>query len=303
MHIPDGFLSTPVWAALNAASLPAVGLMARRARVHAEESRIPLLGTLGAFVFAAQMVNFPVGAGTSGHLVGGTLLACTLGPAAASLVMTAVLIVQALLFQDGGVLALGANVVSMAVLGVLAGYLPYQLLGRGGPRRRVAIFLGGLLSVLTSAAAALAFLFASGISLPPALVGVPIALFVIAAVLEGVITVVVIEAIERIDPQWIRRPDSSRTPALTVLGLAAVVLACGGFVFASGYPDGLSKLGADLGIADRAVALLAAPLADYQASFAGAEWTRRAVAGVSGLAAAFLVCMAAGRLLAARTRV
>jgi cobalt/nickel transport system permease protein len=301
MHIPDGFLSTPVWAALNAASLPAVGLMARRARVHAEESRIPLLGTLGAFVFAAQMVNFPVGAGTSGHLVGGTLLACTLGPAAAGLVMTAVLLVQALLFQDGGVLALGANVVSMAVLGVLAGYLPYQLWG-GGRRRRVSIFLGGMLSVLTSAAAALGFLFFSGITVPPALVGVPVALFCVAAILEGLITVAVIEAIERVDPHWIRRPDSSRTPAVTVLGLAAVMLACGGFLFASSYPDGLSRLSSELGIADRAVALLAAPLADYRASFLGGEWISRAVAGVSGLAAAFLVSMTAGRLLAARKR-
>ena len=301
MHIPDGFLSTPVWATLNAASLPVVGLLARRARVHVEDSRIPLLGTLGAFVFAAQMVNFPVGAGTSGHLVGGTLLACTLGPAAAGLVMTAVLIIQALLFQDGGVLALGANIASMAVLGVLAGYLPYQLWG-SGRRRRLAIFLGGTLSVLTSAAAALAFLFFSGVTLPPALVGVPLGLFAVAAVLEGAITVAVLEAIERIDPHWIRRPDSSCTPALAALGLAAVALACGGFALASTQPDGLERLSAELGIGERAVALLSAPLPDYEATFVRSEWLRRVVAGISGLAAAFLVCMAAGRLLTARKR-
>jgi cobalt/nickel transport system permease protein len=301
MHIPDGFLSAPVWAALNAASLPAVGLMARRARVDAEESRIPLLGTLGAFVFAAQMVNFPIGAGTSGHLVGGALLACTLGPAAAGLVMTAVLIVQALLFQDGGVLALGANIVSMAVLGVLAGYLPYQLWG-SGRHRRLAVFLGGTLSVLTSAAAAMAFLFLSGVALPPALVGVPLGLFTIAALLEGVITVAVLEAIERIDPNWIRRPDTARTPALTALGIAAIALASGGFIFASAQPDGLERLSTDIGIAQRAVALISTPLADYEASFLPTEWLRRMVAGMSGLAAAFLVCMAAGRLLAARKR-
>jgi cobalt/nickel transport system permease protein len=297
MHIPDGFLSAPVWATLNAASLPAVGFMARRARVHVEESRIPLLGTLGAFVFAAQMVNFPVGAGTSGHLVGGALLACTLGPAAAGLVMTAVLIVQALLFQDGGVLALGANIVSMAVLGVLAGYLPWQLWG-GGRHRRVAIFLGGALSVLTSATAALAFLFFSGVSLPPALVGVPLGLFAVAAVIEGLITVAVLEAIQRIDPHWIRRPDASRTPALAALGLAAILLASGGFVIASTNPDGLERLSEDVGIAQRAVALVSTPLADYEATFLRTEWLRRTVAGISGLAAAFLVCMAAGRLIA-----
>ena len=83
MHIYDGFLSTPVWAAMDVAAAPAVGYMVRRAQRQFEESRIPLLGVMGAFVFAAQMINFPVGIGTSGHLVGGALLACTLGPAAA----------------------------------------------------------------------------------------------------------------------------------------------------------------------------------------------------------------------------
>src|SRR6476659_88432 len=150
MHIPDGFLSTPVWGTLDVISAPAVAWVARRAQRDTQDHRIPLLGVMGAFVFAAQMINFPVGAGTSGHLVGGALLACTLGPAAASVVMTAILAIQALVFQDGGVLALGANVLNMAVVGVLAGYLPYHLWGRGRGRR-AAIFAGGALSVLASA--------------------------------------------------------------------------------------------------------------------------------------------------------
>src|SRR5260370_14618784 len=83
MHIPDGFLSTPVWAALNVAAAPAAGYVARRAQREFEEKKVPLLGVMGAFVFAAQMINFPVGPGASGHLVGAALLAYTLGPAAA----------------------------------------------------------------------------------------------------------------------------------------------------------------------------------------------------------------------------
>src|SRR4051794_41854049 len=122
---------------------------------------------MGAFVFAAQMINFPVGAGTSGHLVGGALLACTLGPAAASVVMTAILAIQALVFQDGGVLALGANVLNMAAVGVLAGYLPYHLLGRGGGRR-AAIFPGGALSVLAGGGVAVAGVRLSGGRVPGA---------------------------------------------------------------------------------------------------------------------------------------
>ena len=121
---------------------------------------------MGAFVFAAQMINFPVGIGTSGHLVGGALLAIVLGPPAAAMVMTAILASQAFVFQDGGILALGANVFNMAMVGVLAGYLPYRLLsgfgernslmGRASPRwRSSAIFAGGFLSVLTSGCLAL----------------------------------------------------------------------------------------------------------------------------------------------------
>ncbi|HEX6897312.1 MAG TPA: energy-coupling factor ABC transporter permease, partial [Bryobacteraceae bacterium] len=154
MHIPDNFLSTPVWASMDALSISAVGLMIRRAGRELPETRIPLLGVMGAFVFAAQMINFPVGAGTSGHLVGGALLASTLGPAPAVLVMTTILAIQAFVFQDGGVLALGANVFNMAIAGVLAGYWPFQLWGAS--RRNAAILTGGFLSVLLSGSLALA---------------------------------------------------------------------------------------------------------------------------------------------------
>src|SRR5688572_26832927 len=147
MHIPDGFLSTPVWAALDVAVVPAAGYIVRKAQREFEEKKLPLLGVMGAFVFAAQMINFPVGGATSGHLMGSALLSFTLGPAAASVVMIAILAIQALVFQDGGILALGANVFNMAVAGVIAGYLPYHLWG-GGRWRKAAIFMGGVLSTL-----------------------------------------------------------------------------------------------------------------------------------------------------------
>src|SRR5690348_15357757 len=118
MHIPDGFLSTPVWATLDIVSLPAVAIIARRARHDSEDRRIPLLGVMGAFIFAAQMINFPLASGTSGHLIGGALLAIMLGPWAAALTMTAILALQAFLFQDGGILALGTNIFNMAIAGV-----------------------------------------------------------------------------------------------------------------------------------------------------------------------------------------
>src|SRR5579864_7649515 len=163
MHIPDNFLSMPVWATLDAVSIPAVGLLARRAGRELEDTRIPLLGVMGAFVFAAQMINFPVGIGTSGHFVGGALLAFTLGAAPATMVMTAIIAIQAFVFQDGGVLALGANIFNMAVAGVLAGYLPFWMWG--ARHRKPAIFVGAFLSVMVSASLALSELLISGVAM------------------------------------------------------------------------------------------------------------------------------------------
>src|SRR5260370_34594323 len=153
MHIPDNFLSPPVWVAVDAISIRAAGLMVRRAGREMEDTRVPLMGVMGAFVFAAQMINFPVGLGTSGHLVGGALLACTLGAAPAALVMTAIIAIQAFVFKNGGGLALAANVLNMAIAGVLAAYLPFHLWGVA-KRRRKAIFPGAFLSGLVSASLA-----------------------------------------------------------------------------------------------------------------------------------------------------
>ena len=247
MHIPDGFLSTPVWIVLDAAAVPAAGLAVRRAQREFDESHAPLLGVMGAFVFAAQMINFPVGAGTSAHLLGGALLACTLGPAAAVVVMTAILAIQALIFQDGGILALGANLINMALAGVLAGYLPYHLWGRG-PHRRAAIFLGGVFSVLASAVLALAELLLSGVPIPGTALGLSLGLFGVSAVIEGAITMAAVSAIERIRPGLVRRPGEGRFLLPAALGLAVLLLAAGGVMFASTSPDGIERLAERAGV-------------------------------------------------------
>src|SRR3954454_5750157 len=198
MHIPDGFLTTPVWASLDVVSLPVVGWIARRARTEADESRTPLLGVLGAFVFAAQMINFPIAPGTSAHLLGGALLACTVGPAASIIVLSAVLVIQALVFQHGGLLALGANIANIAIIGSIAGYAPYAVLHARS--RSVALFLGGMLSVALSGMCALAELAASGVGIPVAVRNGAIGLFLVSGIIEGLITVVVVRAIQRITP-------------------------------------------------------------------------------------------------------
>ena len=294
MHIPDGFLSTPVWAALDAAAPPIVGYVVRVAQRGFDDAKVPLLGVMGAFVFAAQMINFPVGIGTSGHLVGGALLACTLGPAAACVVMSAILAIQALVFQDGGILALGANVINMAIVGVLAGYLPYHLWGRSRGRR-AAIFAGGALSVAVSALLALAELLISGVRMPASVLSVSLALFLVSALIEGAITMTVMGALEAIQPNFVRQPAAGGRYALVAAGLAAVLLAAGGVVFASTAPDGIARLARQTGISGHARTLISTPLKNYEASWLGAGWLAQAGAGLVGLALVGGVCALIGR--------
>lgn len=281
MHIPDGFLSTPVWATLDAAAAPAAAAIVRRAQRTFDSSRIPALGVMGAFVFAAQMINFPVGAGTSSHLVGGALLAYTLGPAAASVVMMAILTIQSLVFQDGGLLALGANVLNMAVVGVLAGYLPFYLWG-AGPRRRFAIFAGGTLSVLVSAILALSELLVSGVPMPRAALALSMGVFAISAVLEGAITLAVVQGLDAIQPNFVRKPSGERRFALGAVALTAVLLASVGVLFASTAPDGIERL------------------THFDASAVQIPWLTKAAAGLGGLVLIYAACLGIGRLVARR---
>ncbi len=294
MHIPDGFLTPPVWVTLDAAAVPAISYLARRARTEIEDSRIPLLGVMGAFVFAAQMINFPVGLGTSGHLVGGALLACLLGPAPAAMVMTAILAIQALVFQDGGILALGANVLNMAVFGVFVGYLPYRYFA--ARHRRAAIFAGAFLSVSVSASMALSELLLSGVRMGTGIILVSLALFAASAIIEGLITVAAIEAIERLHPSWVRSNESTGTPAFAAVGVAAILLASFGVVFASASPDGIWKLAEQTGIASRAASLVETPFSGYSLQGISNSWMAKAGAGVAGVLLIFGVTLALGRL-------
>jgi len=310
MHIPDNFLSTPVWATLDALALPAVVVVSREAQKTTDNNRLPLLGVMGAFVFAAQMINFPVGVGTSGHLVGGALLACLLGPWPAALVLTAILMVQALIFQDGGVLALGANVINMALAGVLAGYLPARWLFRT-KWRPYGVFVGGACSVLLSGVLALAELLLSGIRMPGALIEVSLGLFTINALIEGAITVSVLGAIERLNPGLTMASLGGAQTAVTgraiwrqilaVVACASVTLAAIGVLFASTLPDGLEHLARKMGM-PFGRAFFHSQLADYQIHALGKNWLSRASAGLAGLLLIYGICTLGGHLLARARR-
>lgn len=137
LHAPDGFLSVPVAIAMWVMTVAVLTVAVRRTNGALDERAVPLMGVMAAFIFAAQMFNFPVAGGTSGHLLGGVLAAILLGPWAGTLVMACVVAVQALLFQDGGLVVMGANIFNMGIVGTLGGYYVYRLLASalGGEAR------------------------------------------------------------------------------------------------------------------------------------------------------------------------
>ncbi|XWK86170.1 MAG: energy-coupling factor ABC transporter permease [Phormidium sp.] len=126
LHIPDGFLSWPVSLVCWILAIALIALCLNRVQAQYQEKAVPLMGVCAAFIFAAQMINFPIPGGTSGHLLGGTLAGVLLGPWAGSLVMVVVFIVQAAIFQDGGLTVLGANVTNMGLIGTFGGYYVYR---------------------------------------------------------------------------------------------------------------------------------------------------------------------------------
>lgn len=188
MHIPDGFLDAKTWISTAAVSAGALSYSVVQANKQLQERQVPLMGVMGAFVFAAQMVNFPVAGGTSGHLIGGTLLALTLGPWTACVIMATIVGLQALFFQDGGITVLGANILNMAVIAPLAGYLAYNLLKKLIANKTVSIFIAAWLStVLAAAAAALELAWSNTVALKivfPAM----LAWHILIGIGEGLIT-------------------------------------------------------------------------------------------------------------------
>jgi cobalt/nickel transport system permease protein len=203
MHLPDGLLRPVVWVPLCGAGAVLVGCAARAARRRLAEDRVPLMGVLGAFLFAAQLVNVPVGPGTSGHLLGTVLLTALLGWSPAVLTMTAVLLVQALVLQDGGLTALGANVVNLAVAPATVAAALLRVAPPAGRGRTAAIGLAAVVTVTLSAAFVALELWLSGqASLRPALV----ALVVVHApigLLEAVLTVLLLRFVAALRPDLV----------------------------------------------------------------------------------------------------
>lgn len=220
MHVPDGFLDVPTSVATGVVAAAGVTLALRRSRGEVDDRVAPLAGLVATFVFAAQMLNFPVGAGTSGHLIGGALAAVLVGPWVATLCLTVVLLVQALVFADGGLTALGTNVVLMAIVGVWVGWAVFAVARRVLPARAgsvpVAASVGALVSV-PAAAAVFTGLFAIGGTAPVelgALLTAMLSWHVVIGTGEAVITGLVVSAVLSVRPDLVHGAPQPVEPHL-----------------------------------------------------------------------------------------
>ncbi|HSK23655.1 MAG TPA: energy-coupling factor ABC transporter permease [Egicoccus sp.] len=298
MHAPDGFLTVPVAVGTGLLSAGAIGAAVRQSREHLGERQVPLAGLTAAFVFAAQLVNFPVAAGTTGHLMGGALAAVLLGPWVGMLVVGVVVIVQ-VFFADGGVTALGYNLLNMAIVTSLGGWGVFRLGRRVLPRTRAGVVLAagfaGFSSVVISAAAfSLEWLF--GASAPVAfdrVFGAMVGIHVLIGIGEGVITGLTVAAVLAARADLVtgagdldlpRQPARRGRPfALGALAVALVV-AAGVSQFAAEDPDGLERVAEDTGFAASAQdhPFGNSIFADYATAGVADESTSLAIAGISG---------------------
>ncbi len=290
-HIPDGFLSAPVIVGTAAVSAGSLAFAVRRSRRTLEEREAPILGAATAFVFAAQMLNFPLGAGTSAHLLGGVLVAALVGPWSGMLVLFAVLLVQALLFQDGGIAALGANTLNVAVIGVGVGFVLYRwglgLTGDGARRRMLAAAVAAFASTtLVGIVVAVELALSDTVPLVPALAAVGGG-HVLVGIGEGVLTGAILALVTRSRPELLATHGA--VGRSTRRWAYSAVLASGGIAVAAAYvasarPDTLEAALQGLGVSDSVTSYLKSPLAGYAAPIEGA-W----VAAIVGVVVVFLL--------------
>lgn len=305
MHIPDGFLDAKTCLIAGALSAGGLAVASRQVNRTLPRNKIPLMGLSAAFVFAAQMLNFPVAGGTSGHLLGGVLAGVLLGPGAAAIVIACVLTVQALLFNDGGLLSLGANIFNMSFVGGVGGWAIYRTVLQflPGLRGRVtAVFFAAWCSTFLAALVCAGELTFSG-TLPagivfPAMAGV----HALIGLGEGLITALVILAIARVQPELIETNPAPATRGASLefilLGLI-VVLGLAVFVspYACSWPDGLDKVAEKFGFSGRVAVTVKAWFPDYKIPGISSAAVATALAGGLGAAVMFGLAWGVGRAL------
>ncbi|MCX5343009.1 energy-coupling factor ABC transporter permease [Streptomyces atratus] len=325
MHVPDGFINAPVSAAAGVVAAGAVAVSLRGARRELDERTAPLAGLVAAFIFAVQMLNFPVAAGTSGHLLGGALAAILVGPYTGVLCISVVLLMQGILFADGGLTALGVNVLDMGITTTVVAYALFRGLVGVLPRTRRSVTAASFVAALVSVPAAacvftLIYWIGGTTDIPIGKVFTAMAgVHVLIGIGEAVITALTVGAVVAVRPDLVHgargltaplklrvdgelidaparqsvAPVATRsTRGIRATGLvAALVLA--GFVsfYASASPDGLERVAADQGIDKKTEehAAKGSPLADYGVKDVSDARISGGLAGVIGVGATIVV--------------
>ncbi|MCG6137227.1 MAG: energy-coupling factor ABC transporter permease [Nostoc sp. LLA-1] len=302
MHIPDGFISAPVAGVTGLASAIALVIASARSQTAFGIRRAPILGLTTAFIFAAQMINFPVAGGTSGHLVGATLAALVLGsPWAGMLCISTVLIIQAVLFADGGITALGANILNLGVIAVWVGWILTQTLQRllGGSRTRLPLAAGiaaGVSIVAASVACAIELVLSGTASLAvvlPAMTGVHILIGIGEGLITGGVLFYLATARPDLLPGEQQQFQGWLVPVISILLVAGVLS-----LVASGWPDGLERVAEDVGFIDLAEQVrieVPTPFADYENEALGAIGT--SIAGLLGAVVCFGVAFGIAKVV------
>jgi cobalt/nickel transport system permease protein len=206
MHIPDGVLAVNTWAPTWLISAGSIGYCLKKTSGMLQDRMVPLMGIMSAFIFAAQMINFPVIGGTSGHLFGGVLASVLLGPYAAAVVLSCVLIFQCLIFQDGGLLALGANIFNMALIGTIGGYLIFKALSKISGKHKGFLASSGAaawLSVVLAASFCALELAISGIAPLGVVLTAMAGIHALIGIGEALITVAVLSFVKKVRPDLI----------------------------------------------------------------------------------------------------
>jgi cobalt/nickel transport system permease protein len=300
LHIPDGFLSLLVSLLCWGITVLVLTVAISRTNKSLGERQVPLMGIMAAFIFAAQMINFPVAGGTSGHLLGGALAAIMLGPWAAMLVMTAVIAVQGLLFQDGGLLVMGANILNMGLLTAAIGYGLYRgVFGMSRSVRLVVVGFAAWLSVMAGAFATALQLWLSGTSNLQTVMLAMLGVHAVIGIGEALITVAALAFILQTRPDLLGEKSSAAQSGRgwvvvgVLISLAVVLLS----PLASASPDGLERVATDLGFINAGQSAPYQIIPDYTVPFLGETPLSTILAGAVGAIVVLVLAIIAGRSL------
>ena len=297
MHIPDGFLSTIVSLILWILSIIAIAIAFRRVSKELGEREVPVMGVLAAAIFAGQMLNFTIAGGTSGHLMGAALATILLGPWASIIILTCVVGVQALIFQDGGLLALGANIFNMGIVGTSVAYAVFSIVRRlaGGRKSGLAAgsFIAAWCSIFVASLAVALQVAISGTS--PANVAVPAmaGIYALIGIGEGLITMGAVSLILAARPDLLKAGQARAGGSAGVWvagGLLALILAVLS-PLASSNPDGLEWVAKQAGFLDTARGPAFNIIPDYVLPGVSDTAVATILAGIVGAAIVLVVAL------------